>query len=212
MWNHYYKLDKLGNPCQAQMSYEPLVSKDNTVFCMNFDTSNSYQDYLNKIGFVPEIAHEFFEREVTYLEKFQSYSWAPEILEIDYSNRKIFFKWYNNTCNDIINTGKHLPNDWKNQVSRIIREQLSQKVYKITQYPHCFYVDDNLIIRTFDFHACFDFDDCVIPYSKINGIIHKDSIGRIDEATSNGLVDMSVMFHNSLRTHITWPDNFLSTL
>lgn len=212
MWKHYYKLDGLGNPCQAQMSYEPLINEDRTIFCMNFDTTNLYQDYVNKLGFVPEIAHEFFEREVEYLTRFQSYSWTPELLEIDHINKKVFFKWYDNTCNDIINTGQELPADWKKQISTIIHDQLSNGVYKITQYPHCFYVDNNLMIRTFDFHACFDFDNCVIPYSKIHGIIHKDSISRVEEAMDTDMVDMSVMFRKGMSTHIIWPENFLSTL
>jgi hypothetical protein len=206
IWKQYYKLDEYGHPCHAQMSYEPLINKECTVFCMNFDPYNSYTNYLNRIGFIPEIVSDFFDREVEYLNRFQGYKWLPEVLDIDYTSRKIFFKWYNNTCNDIINAGNQLPLDWKIQVEQIIKQQLENRVYKLTQYPHCFYIDDNALLHTFDFHASFDFDNCKIPYYKIKGLIHKDSMHRIEESLEEDRVDMKVMFENGLRYHIKWPE------
>lgn len=206
-WTHYYKLDELGKPCVAQMSYEPLINEERNVLCMNFDPANPYQDYLNKIGFVPEIVNELFDREVKYLTKFKDYVWSPEVLDI--TDNKIYIRWYDNTCNDTINSGKDLPSDWKNQLTRIIHDQLAEQVYKITQYPHCFYVDASNQLHTFDLHACFDFDDCLIPYTKIKGMIHTSSEGRVAEAENNGMVNMRDMFLNSLKTHIKWPDNHL---
>lgn len=210
MWTHYNKLDDFGLPCHTQMSYEPLINKERTVFCMNYDINNPYQNYLNALGFVPEIVHELFDVEVKYLTKFQKYDWCPEVLDIE--DKKIFFRWYDNTCNDIIQTGKELPASWKDQLSKIIHTQLEEKVYKVTQYPHCFYVDDNEQLRTFDFYGCFDFDNCVIPFSKIKGIISDKSIGRITEIQNGEMVSMRDMFLNSLRTHIKWPDNHLQEI
>jgi hypothetical protein len=210
MWTHYYKLDEFGKPCHAQMSYEPLINKERNVFCMNFDPNNSYQDYINKVGFIPEIVHELFDREVKYLTKFQKYSWAPEVLDIE--GNKIYIRWYDNTCNDIINTGNTLPPNWKDQLTHIIHDQLDEHVYKITQYPHCFYVDNTSTLHTFDLHACFDFDDYMMPWSKLKGIIHGSSEGRIAEVQSADMVNMRDMFLNSLRTHIKWPDNYLNEI
>jgi len=207
MWTHYNKLDDFGLPCHTQMSYEPLINQERNVFCMNFDPNNTYQDYMNTLGFIPEIVPELFNTEVKYLTQFQKYNWAPEILDIQ--KNRIYFRWYDNTCNDIIQTGKDLPDGWKDQLSSIINNQLDDRVYKVTQYPHCFYVDDNGQLRTFDFYGCFDFDDCLVPFSKIKGIISDKSIGRITEVQTGEMVNMRDMFLNSLRTHIKWPDNHL---
>ena len=206
-WTYYYKLDEFGVPCQTQMSYEPLINKERNVFCMNFDPNNSYQDYMNKVGFIPEIVNELFDREVKYLTKFKDYKWVPEVLDI--TDKKIYIRWYDNTCNDIINTGQDLPCDWKEQLSNIIQDQLSEHVYKITQYPHCFYIDSNNTLHTFDLHACFDFNDCLVPYNKLKGIIHGSSEHRITEAQQGEMISMRDMFLNSLSTHIKWPDNYL---
>jgi hypothetical protein len=208
-WTRYYKLDEMGNPCITQMSYEPLLNPERNVLCMNFDPTNTYQDFMNTVGFIPEIVYELFDREVAYINKFQKYAWAPEVLEV--VDNKIFIRWYDNTCNDIINTGGELPSDWKEQLHTILQDQLNESVYKITQYPHCFYVNNGRL-HTIDLHACFSFDDCLVPYSKIKGMIHKTTEHRIAEALDNDLVDMREMFLNSLRTHIKWPDNQLQII
>jgi hypothetical protein len=192
------------------MSYEPLINEKRNVFCMNYNVDNPYQDYLNRVGFVPEIVHELFDREVKFLTKFQKFSWAPEILDI--VDKRIYIRWHDNTCNDVIQSGKELPSGWKEQLNCIIRDQLHEQVYKVTQYPHCFYIDNDGQLGTFDFYGCFDFDDYLIPYSKIKGLISEHSEGRITEVQDGDMINLKDMFLNSLRTHIKWPDNHLNTI
>jgi hypothetical protein len=208
MWTQYFKLNQDRIPCQAQMSYEPLINKERNVFCMNYDPTNSYQDYMNRLGFIPEMVHELFEREVKYLTKFQNYKWAPELLDV--KDKKVYIRWYDNTCNDLIFSGQALPTDWKQQLKTAIDDQLSERVYKITQYPHCFFVDDKDTLRTFDFYGCCDFDNDMVPYSKIKGMMVGRSAVRIEEAQDGELVSMGKIFLNSLKTHIKWPDDYLT--
>lgn len=212
-WTPYYKLDENRMPCRAQMAYEPLINKEQNVMCMNFDTSNMYQDYKNNIGFIPPIVHNFYKMELKYLEKFKNYGWAPDVLDI--TQDKIFIRWNDVTCNDVINSGNSLDDicpTWKLQLKNAITDQLSERVYKLSLYPHCHFIDLQGQLRAFDCYMSFDFDNYFVDLEKINGLIHKQTEHRITESVANGNVDMKQFFLRALESHVVWPNNYLNTL
>ena len=92
-WKPYLKLDPDGYPCMAQQTYEPLVSPDGKTFCKNYAFPNTYQymEEKNRPLYTDEVAEWFFFNELTYLELFKDKPYAPEILDIDYKDRKILF-------------------------------------------------------------------------------------------------------------------------
>ena len=211
-WTPYYKLDEHREPCHAQMAYEPLMSPDQAILCMNFDTANTYQDYQNKLGFIPDIVHEFYNLELKYLTKFKDYSWAPTVLEV--TPDKIFIEWNKITCNDIIQSGELLDTyclNWKQQLKTIILDHLNEKVYRLSLYPHCFFIKDGQL-TAFDCYMSFDFDNCVLPADKVKGLIHKTTEGRIAEASKDSVINMKTLFLKGLETHIKWPDNYLTEI
>jgi len=214
-WSPYYKLESDGTRGLAQMAYEPLINKEGTVFCMNYNTENKYQSFKKNLGFVPELVHTFFDKELFYLDKFKHHSWCPNILDVDFKNKKIFLEWNNTTCNDIINSPDQLTSvcpNWKNQLEACIRDLLNDHVYKITLYPHCHYVNKDGNLKSFDYYGCFDFNQATLTIAQVNGLIHSSSINRINEAVSNNMLDLKVMFYRSLEAHIVWPDNFLNSV
>jgi hypothetical protein len=76
-------------------------------------------------------------------------------------------------------------------------------------YPHCFFLDKDNRLKTFDFYACVEINDPYIERSKIAGMIGSESVGRFDSATQNGIIDFSIFFKHTLLTHLnaSWPDN-----
>lgn len=211
-WNQYYKKEPGGELSLTQMAYEPLISSDGKIFCMNFDPNNKYQDFLNTVGNIPDLVYTFFDKEIYYLEKFKNYVWCPEVLDVDYKNKKIFLKWYNNTCNDTINQLNEIHSDWESQLETIIRALINNRVYKVTLYPHCFYVDNNNTLKTFDYYGCFNFNNATLTVEKLNGLIHRTSQDRFNECINNNVLDIKKLFERSLETHIQWPNNFLNKI
>ena len=199
-WTEYFKLEE-GIPCPTNMVYVPLMNQDMSILCMDF--GNSRITFDNTF---------FFNNEITYLEKFKNYSWAPEVLEIDIKYRKIFIKWYGETFNNRIYSGKQIdtvcPN-WKYQLRTIITDIVTAKVYKMTIYPHCFYADSNGIMRTIDFYSCVDKANPYIAIDLVNHIIGQKSKHRWVEAIDGDFVNFELFFKNALTKHVEWPDDAL---
>ena len=109
-WLPFYKYDDLTKKqnCMSQQTYEPLISPDGKIFCANYDYNNKYQrlHQPNRSLYTKEVVDYFFDKEVHYASKYQSKSWAPEIIDIDAVNKRIFY----NSCHwslptDLCSTG-----------------------------------------------------------------------------------------------------------
>jgi hypothetical protein len=173
-WGYYFKQDPVDKiRCPNNLLYTPLVNPEGTIMCMWYDETSEYQKENTRL--TKELVDFFFEREVFHLTKFQNYSWAPKILEIDLKNRKIFIEWNKETINDIVYTdgrdiNKECPT-WKEQLFNILKDILDAGYYKMAMYPHCFFIDKKGILKTFDFYACLLITDRYMEYSKISGIL-----------------------------------------
>ena len=62
-WNKFYKWKD--GPCVANILYEPLISDDKTVFCMNWNPNT----YFKNKDMTEEMYDFWFKREVEYLNK-----------------------------------------------------------------------------------------------------------------------------------------------
>ena len=208
-WDLFYKIV---NPTMkletTQMVYEPRVRDD--VFCMNFVYPCTYQTQQTKKYhecYTEEFVFWMFERELKYLKKCEGFSWAPEILEIDYKNKRIFFRWYGYSCNNII-FGKNLDlkkiEEYKKQIRKILEEQINISLYKLTMYPHCHYIDNNGNMRTFDFYSCFDKDNYLMELNKIKALLG-DSDYRFLECINENSINLKQMYINTLKKNSGWP-------
>jgi hypothetical protein len=192
--------------------YTPVVNPEQNVMCMIWDETSEYQEY-NTSRLTRELINFFFEREVKYLETFQSYSWAPKLLDVDFLNRKVFIEWNKETLNNIIFTpGRSLDDecpDWREQIFNILKDIVNSNRYKMALYPHCFYIDSSRKIKTIDFYSCVDHDSRFIEKTIIEGMIGPSSVQRFENATTNGVVDFGLFFKNTVKTHLAnaWPDN-----
>jgi hypothetical protein len=199
-WTEYKKIEN-GSLAFTNMVYVPLVSPNSDLLCMDFQ--NPRIDFDNSF---------FFERELHYLTRFKKYEWSPEILDIDRGNKKIYFKWYGETCNNIVETGKSIEDscpNWKEQLIKIVEDIDNENVYKMNVYTHCFYVDNKKNMRAMDFYACVDHDDYLIPLSIVKPIIGKVSIHRWNESIKEDIVNFKKFFYKGISEHIIWPENIL---
>ena len=208
-WKPFYKYDNDGTPnCMSQQTYEPLISPDGKTFCANYDWQNKYQRMWqpNRVGYTDEVVDYFFFKEIEYAQKFSNRSWAPEIVDIDRVSKRIFYKWYGPTCNEILYTGNALPSDWKQQIRNIMIDAYSSGVYKLTMYPHCHFYDSDGKMHAIDMYGCVEVDDPFIEAKYMDGIIHSTAQFRLDETGDlvNGKYNLETMFKQSLGVHVKW--------
>jgi hypothetical protein len=210
-WNFYLKLSNDGTPCMSQQTYEPLVSPDGTVFCKNYAFPNRYQylETTNRPLYTQEVVNWFFENELRWIEFFKHKPYAPEILDIDYLNKRIYIKWYQSTCNQIIFSGNPWPDNWLIKIKEIILDQYNEGVYKLTMYPHCHYIDSNDNMRAIDWYGCVPVKDPFIEEKYMQGIIHETAQFRLDETGNpiEGKLNLEIMFKRSLSKHVLWGEH-----
>ena len=204
-WNIYYKQHETENrPSTTQMCYEPRINPEGTVFCMNFNFPSEYQSSQPRYSYTRKLVEFAFEREIRYLEIFKDESWAPEIIDI--TDNKIFIKWYGNTCNDLLYKKNNLPSTWKQDIEKIIYDQFLKGYYKPSVYPHSHFYDDTGTMRAIDFYTCVETTNTFLNYSDIEGLVGTDT-SRFADATTDGLVDISLIFKSGLLAYGKWPDN-----
>jgi len=209
-WQPFYKI-RNGIYSTTNMLYTPLINPEGNIMCMDWSLDNPY--HSNAVGRTTELIDFFFEREVKYINIFKDYPWAPTILDIDLDSKQIFIEWNKETLNTLLfvhnSTIDSVCPDWKDQQYNILKDIRDAGYYKMALYPHCFFLDKNNKLKTFDFYGCVKISNPYIERSKIEGIIGVDSAGRFDKATENGIIDFSVFFKNTLLNDLanTWLDN-----
>jgi hypothetical protein len=194
-WEYLYKIDYLdGTMCPTNLIYIPEY-KDN-VMRMTFKDSDYFPDEFD----IPDsLREELFHKEITYLEKVQKFNWAPKLINV--VDREIYIEFHKPSLNYVLlgNQGK-LPDDYKEQLTQIIKDLESSNIYKLTQYPHSFYLDNNTI-KTIDFYACVDINDSIRPIREIESLIGKSSSNRFIEATHDGKIDFKIFYEQFMLNH-----------
>lgn len=147
-----------------------------------------------------------FKREYHYLERLQDYEWCPEVTNVDYTNRKIHFKWYNNTCEE------KLSNNWKEQLEEIVTNLAEQRIYKPSFYPKFFYVDSNDQLRAYAFYSASDCSEQPINIDFYRPILNPHRTELVDQLTIDNKLDMAVLVKHAFTDYIKWPDNVLAEI
>ena len=194
----------------TNMLYTPMMNPEGNIMCMIWDENSDYQKDNPNLS--KDLINFCFEREMKHLTLFQNYSWAPKLIDIDVSARKIFLEWNTETLNHIVFGGRDLNQlvpDWKDQVFNILKDISDSRVYKMALYPHCFFIDSNGKIKTFDFYSCVGMEERYIPRSTLSGMIGVNSGHRFDNATVEDKIDFKYFFKDTMLTHLStvWKDN-----
>ena len=196
-WKEYLKHDQ-GDLVPPNLVYAPLVSPDGTVYCMDYGNDRIKIDNTF-----------YFDREIDYITRFSGYAWMPENINIDRANKKIFFKWYGHTCNDLVHQGTAVDNS---QLKQCVLDILSAGVYKLNVYPHCFYFDNVGKIHAMDFYACIDRSEPYLPVEQVRNVMGQDNLDRWHQAIEGDRVNFEKFFHQGILKHIHWPGDPLKDI
>jgi len=200
-WNIFYKY-KNGARVRPNLVYVPYVSPDRDIFCMDFNLHKSY--FFDRTAYTQEVCNFYFDNEIRWLEHYAKESFAPEIVDINKTARRIFFKWYDSSLNHKIEN-KSFDYKYEKQCKSILQE-LEKTVYKINYYPHTAYVDNNDNVRIHDFYGCVSKSNSYLPVDKIKPILGKIDVFRFGQYEKDGLINMSEVYDSSFKANTgEWP-------
>lgn len=211
-WNYYYKLNLAGEPTDSNLLYTPTVNPEQTVMCMHYCVDTEYRKEGPVIN--EDLIQWFFEREVKFLNELSNFKTTPKLYDVDLKNRKIFIEWNRETLSQIVfdkkrNLDQELP-DWKIQIRNFLIKTKNNSFYKMSLYPHCFYIDKDGVLKTIDYYAVVPYNERFIERKIIEGVIGRQGAYRFDESTNeDGYVDFKKFFKITLTKHLTmfWPNS-----
>ncbi len=206
-WNYYYKFSEPNKKGIAQTTYEPLINPEGNIFCANYSLDSTYHQSMGpRPLYTKEVIDWFFNNDVKNLERFSKKSYAPEILDIDYANKRIFLKWYKITCNDTVYSSDSWPLEWLDQLKEIMLDQYNEGYYKLTMYSHCHYITDYGQMKAIDWYGCLPISQPLVPKVCMDAIIHDSAKFRLEETgpVEDGYYNMETMFKRGLEEHVLW--------
>jgi hypothetical protein len=212
-WKHYYKISD-GVECPTNLLYTPRMNQDGDILCMSWNADEPYQiTEYDRPYYTQNLVDFFFSRECTYLTLFQKYDWCPKLIKIDTDKRHIFLEWNNITVNNILNTQGNLNEicpSWKDQMFQILDDVIDSGHYKMSLYPHCYFLDKQNKLKTFDFYACVEKSNPYVKWSILEGMIGKESFKRFNDSLEGDSVNFEKFFMDTIKNYIKWPDDALS--
>jgi len=217
-WNYYLKLNYDGNLRETNLLYTPTMNADGNVLCMHYCIDYDYRDNVPE-KLTKELVDWFFEREVRFLKELQHLPQTPKIYDIDHLNQKIYIEWNTETLSQILydsnrSLDEEIPN-WKEQVYTLIKDFRDVGYYKLSLYPHCFFVTKDKKIKTIDYYAVIPHNERFIERSVIEGVIGKIGADRFDNSTTeDGLLDFKKFFEITANEYLSsyWPDGVFSKI
>jgi hypothetical protein len=214
MWHDYFKLDENGVECKTNLIYSPKVNDEGDRYMMSFNHRDPYQAEIQREDFTKELVEFFWNREKKYLEVFKDRSWAPRLINIVEDKRFITFDFPGESCNHIIYSGRRLEDycpDWKQQLYDIIRDIQDSGYYKVSLYPHCFYIEAGTL-RTLDFYGCVENYHPYVDIANIKGMIGEKSTHRFESATEGDRLNIETLYMEALEKYIEWPNDALKNI
>jgi len=202
-WNNFYKFK--GGLAVTNMLYEPLVSNNKKIFCMNWNANT----YFENTEMTDELYNYWFNQEVKYLFKLKNKKYIPEVINIDDTKRTITFRWYDKSLHWLLETKQidSIPN-WQDKIKAIKDDLEKENIYKINMYPHTFYFDDEDNAYIMDLYGCTDVDTKYLDVEFLKPLIRTD---RFDKFILNNQLDTHELYNETIKTNYAeWPGDFLN--
>jgi hypothetical protein len=159
--------------------------------CMNFNPAGN--------RYPKELVDSSYARESRYLLKLKDYPWSPELVNFDNKFRRIYFKWYNNTCEDL------LPENYTEQLEQIIKDLYKEQIYKPSFYTKYFYVDNADRMHAYAFYSSSDFTEQPINMDFYRPILNEQRSKLVEQLETNGKLDMGILVKHAFTDYIKWP-------
>ena len=203
-WQPFFKYGDNGDACLAQQTYEPLISPDRRIFCANYDWQNKYQRmYEPRELYTADVCEWFFENELYHLSKFKDKSYVPALVDVDYTNKKIFYEWHGYTFNEMLHRKQSV--EWREQLKYIMLDLYNEGTYKLTMYPHCHFLDATGVMKTIDWYGCVPINNPFIKTKYMDAIVHETARFRLDETERTETdYNLELMYKKSMREHVKW--------
>lgn len=156
---YYYNNVPGHGKCRNNLIYTSLISQDKKTFVQWYHNDTEYHYGMNEVV-DPEKMEEKWEREVQFL-KIMDKNFPmhiPKILDINYSERKIFLEiegddfWEQSGC-ITENYNNVLPN-WEEQMLEIIRAHKSLGIYKYSMHPSSYFLVDGKL-KSINYFFCY---------------------------------------------------------
>jgi hypothetical protein len=216
-WDYYYKLTPGGYASDSNMLYSPKVNPEGTVMCMHYCVDPIYRKNVPAMD--DSLIQWFFEREIKFLNELSYLKTTPTVYDVDLQNRKVFIEWNKETISQIVfdesrNLDQEIPN-WQQQIKDFLVSTKDNNFYKMSLYPHCFYLNKDNILKTIDYYAVVPYQERFIKREIIEGVIGKDGAYRFDESTDNtGSIDFKKFFEITVTKHLNryWPNSPFSNI
>lgn len=146
-----------------------------------------------------DLVDSSFKRESTFLFRLKNYNWLPENIYTEIDNRKIYFKWYGNTCEDFI------PDDYEQQLENITRDLHREKIYKPSFYPKYFYTDSLGVMHAYAFYSSSEYQEQPIEMNFYRPILNPQRKELVEQLETDGKLDMGILVKHAFNDYIKWP-------
>lgn len=204
-WKYFYKLMPNQQISESNLIYTPTMNEDGSIMCMHYCIDRVYRGNTPE-SLTEDLVDWFFHREAKFLTELQDLKSTPKLHHIDYKNQKIFIEWNKESLSQILynpdrSIDKEIP-DWRQQLDFLFKEFYNANHYKLSLYPHCFFLNKENRIKTIDYYAVIPHSERYIERKTIEGVIGKDGAYRFDQSTNNGKIDFETFHKITINDHI----------
>jgi hypothetical protein len=145
----YYYNQKVGqSPWRNNLIYTSLISEDKKIFIKWYHNDTEYHQGKNEVV-DPRLMDEKWQREVYYIQLVKSKypNIVPDILDIDFLNKKIFLKidgvdlWQHSLDRNECSLD-NVVSDWQDQMLNIFQCHKEMNLYKFSLHPSSYFPID----------------------------------------------------------------------
>ena len=164
--------------CRNNLIYTSLISDDFKTFCQWYYNDVGYHGGKNEVV-DPTLMEHKWKREVKYLslmaEMYPQH--VPEIVSIDYEDKKIFLNidgpdfWELSGC--VEQNYKTVLSDWQDQMLEILQAHKDAGLYKFSLHPSSYFIVDNKL-KSINYFFTYDDNDENIAVAEVLSHISKN--------------------------------------
>lgn len=144
-FEYYYNQKKGQNPWRNNLIYTSLISQDKKVFVKWYHNDSEYHQGKNEVV-DPALMEEKWQREVKYIQNTKQLhpDIVPDILDIDYTNKKIFLAidgvdlWQQSLDKDEC-PFEDIVEDWQDQILNIMQKHRDAGLFKFSLHPSSYF-------------------------------------------------------------------------
>ena len=185
-YNYYYNNVPNVGKCRNNLIYTSLISDDKKTFVQWYHNDTEYHRGQNQVV-DPTKMEEKWERELRFLQLMgKEYpNLVPEILDIDYTNRKIYLRidgpdfWELSNC-----TAENYDNvlsNWREQMIEIFNAHKRLGIFKYSMHPSSYFIVDKKL-KSINYFFAYHKDENHFSISDVESHIYST---RQDEMKKN---------------------------